>query len=153
MFNLFRKKPDTLVEHRFKKLLISLPSNWEYSMEEGDQQACFDPKSQSTLRINIVEAIPPHLETEEKSIALLTDGQPYTTTLNGCLLTSPVSKDHIEDGNHITLITWRLINIAGEKKILAILTYTVLSEEKDSVKEKGILDLIENTLNNAGLIY
>jgi len=122
-------------------------------MEEGDQQACFDPKSQSTLRINIVEAIPPHLETEEKSIALLTDGQPYTTTLNGCLLTSPVSKDHIEDGNHITLITWRLINIAGEKKILAILTYTVLSEEKDSVKEKGILDLIENTLNNAELIY
>jgi len=153
MFNIFRKKSNTLVEHWFKNLLISLPSSWAYSMEEDGQQACFDPKSQSTLRINIIEAIPPYLETVDESIAFLTDGQPYTTTLKGFLLTSPVSNDYMEEGNHITLITWRLINIAGEKKILAILTYTVLSEEKDSVEEKGIVDLIENTLNNAELIY
>jgi hypothetical protein len=42
-------------------------------------------------------------------------------------------------------------NIGRERKVLAILAYTVLSKEKDSVEEKGILDFIENTLNNAEL--
>jgi len=152
MFNLFRKERNTLIKHRFKNLRISLPSNWNYSMEEGGQQACFDPKSQSTLRINVIETIPPNLETVDASIKLLTDGQPYTTTLKGCLLTIPVSSDYIDDGNHITLVTWRLVNVTGEKKILTILTYTVLSEEKDSMEEKRILDLIGNTLNNAELL-
>ena len=152
MFNLFRKKPDTIVSHRFKNLLISLPSKWKYVMEDGGQQACFDPKSQSTLRISIIEAISPDLETVDESIMLLTDGQSYTTTVTGCLLTTPVSSDHIDDGNLVTLISWRLIDIRGRKKIIAVLNYTVLSEEKDSVKEMGILDLIGNTLNNAELI-
>jgi len=151
MFNLFRKQPNALVKHEFKNLLISLPSNWKYLMEEGDQQACFDPKSQSTLRINIIELIPPDSEPGDKGITLLTGGQAYTTTLKGCLLTNPVNNDYIDGGNHITLITWRLANVSAEKKVLAILTYTVLSEEKDSVQERGILDLIGNSLSNAEL--
>jgi len=151
MFNLFRKKPINLVKHQFKNLLIFLPSNWKYSMEEGDQEACFDPKSQSTLRINIIRSIALQTANAEESIAFLTDDQPSSTTSKGYFLTNPVSNDYTENDTNITLITWRLVKVSDEEKILAILTYTVLSEEKESEKEKEVLGLIEISLNDAEL--
>lgn len=152
MFNLFKKKQFTLVKHQYKNLHISLPSNWEYELEEGDLEACFDPKSQSTLRLHIIKAIAPKGETPEESMKSLTANQPYVTTSKGYLLTNRTYQESVDGGKNITLVTWKLINYVGDKKLIAVLTYTVLSKEKDSAKEKEIFSLIENSLQNAELL-
>ena len=152
MFNLFRKKQITFINHQYKNLLIPLPLNWEYELEEGDLEACFDPKSQSTLRLHIIKSIPPKEETFEENIKSLTANQPYVTTPKGYLLTNRAYRESIEVGKDITLVTWKLINYVGDEKLIAVLTYTVLSGEKDSAREKEILNLIENALQNSELL-
>jgi hypothetical protein len=47
---------------------------------------------------------------------------------------------------------WKLINCAEDEKIVAVLIYTVLSEEKDSVHEKTVFNLLENSLQNSVLL-
>jgi O-antigen/teichoic acid export membrane protein len=59
---------------------------------------------------------------------------------------------NVESGNHITLITWKLINYTGNEKVIAVATYTVLSTEKESKEEKDVFDLIENSLKSAELL-
>jgi len=152
MFNLFRKKQIPSTNHQYKNLLISLPSNWKYELEEGGQEACFDPESQSTLRFNVIKAVPPEGITAEENIKSLTAEQSYIITSKGYILTSPGYKESVEGDHHITLITWKLINNAGDEKIIAVVTYTVLSKEKDSPQEKEISNLIENSLQNADLL-
>lgn len=152
MFNLFKKQQITLIKHQYKNLLISLPLNWKYELEEGNQEACFDPKSQSTLRLNIIRGIPLEEMTYEENIKYLTANQPYVTTSKGYLLTNPAYRESIEGGRNITLITWKLINYADDEKIIVVLTYTVLSEEKDSAHEKEIFNLIKSSLQNSELL-
>lgn len=82
MFNLFKKKQITLINHQYKNLLIPLPLNWVYELEEGDLEACFDPKSQSTLRLHIIKSIPPKEEAFEENIKSLTANQPYVTEMH-----------------------------------------------------------------------
>jgi hypothetical protein len=151
MFNFFKKKQMTLIKHQYKNLLISLPSNWEYELEEGSQEACFDPGSQSTLRLHIIKAIPPPEITTGDNIKFLTANQPHVNTSKGYLLTSPAYSESTESGKNITLVTWKLINCTGDEKIIAVLTYTVLSKEKDSAQEKEIFIMIENSLQNSEL--
>ncbi|MDB4918959.1 hypothetical protein [Mucilaginibacter sp.] len=152
MFNLFKKKQIPSINHQHKNLLISLPLNWKYEFEEGDQEACFDPKSQSTLRLNVIKVTPPEGKTPEENIKDLTVNQPYVTTSKGYLLTKPAYRESLEDGNNITLVTWKLINYDGDEKTIAVLSYTVLSEEKDSEQEKEIFNLLENSLQNSELL-
>lgn len=149
MFNLFKKQFINLVNHQYKNLVIALPESWKYEPEEEDQEACFDPKSQSTLRINIIKAIPPKGAPPEENIKNLTDNQQFVTTSKGYLLTAPSYSKSIDLGKKITLISWRLVNNAGHEKIIVVFTYTVLTEEKESTKEKGIINLIESSLQNA----
>ena len=153
MFNLFKskKKQITFIDHQYKNLRISLPVHWEYELEEGEQEACFDPKSPSTLRLHMIKAIPPEGVSSEENIRSLTADQPYVTTSKGYLLTKPTYSEFVDGSKNITLITWKLINYTGDEKIIAVVTYTVLSEEKDSVPEKGIFNLIENSLQNSEL--
>ncbi len=152
MFNLFKKQPIKLVKHQYKNLVIKLPVNWKYELEEGDLEACFDPKSQSTLRLHVIKAVSQKDETSEESINSLTGSNPYVITLKGYLSTKPTYSNTTESGKNITLITWKLINIIGDEKIIAVLTYTVLSEEKDSNQEKGMIAMIESSLNNSELV-
>jgi hypothetical protein len=42
-----------------------------------------------------------------------------------------------------------LIDNSRPEKVIIIVTYTMLSEEKDSTQEKGIITLIGNSLKNA----
>lgn len=153
MFNLLKKKQAALVPHRYKALHIDLPSHWQYESEGEDQEACFDPKSQSTLRFNfnIIRVVPPNGTTGEENVKLLTADQPYITTTGGYLLTGPSFKVSADNSINITLITWRLINHVGAEKIMAVITYTVLSAEKESAQEKEIFNLLENSLQNAEL--
>jgi hypothetical protein len=150
MFNLFNKKQLALIRHQHKNLLISFPSHWKYELEQGDQEACFDPKSQSTQRLNIIKVISHKEMTTEDTIKSLTNDQPYITTPEGYLLTGPVYKETTEDLKNITLVTWKLINYTGDEKIVAVLTYTVLSE-KDLPQEKEIFKLIEKSLRASEL--
>jgi hypothetical protein len=152
MFNLFKKKEVGLIIHQYKNLLIDLPLNWEYELEAGDQEACFDPKSQSTLRLHIIKAIPPSEITTEENIKSLTNNQPYGTTSKGYILTSPDYRESIESGKNIIHITWKLINYTSDEKIIAVVIYTVLLEESESTQEKAVLNLIENSLQNAMLL-
>ena len=151
MFNLFKKQQTELIKHQYKNLVISLPSNWKYELEEGDLEACFNPKSQSTLRVHIIKAISNEDKNSEESIKSLTSGNPYGYTKKWHLLTKPSFSETVEGGKNITLITWRLINNEKNEKIVAVLTYTVLSNEKDTEQEKGIISLVENSLQEAGL--
>ncbi|MFC0518049.1 hypothetical protein ACFFGT_27795 [Mucilaginibacter angelicae] len=151
MFNLFKKKQIPLIKHQYRNLTIVLPSHWQYELEGEDQEACFDPKSQSTLRFNIVKAMPPTGATDEENIKFLTADQPYITTAGGYLLTGPAFKESVDSGNNISLITWKLINYTGAEKIMAVITYTILSAEKESAQEKEIFNLLENSLQNAEL--
>lgn len=151
MFNIFKKSESNIGNHRYKNLSIDLPGNWEYELEQGDQQACYDPKSQSTLRIHILEVTPPE-QTIDQAIQTLTAGIPYHTTSKGLLLTNSTSFDTLEGNQNITLVTWRLINHKLMQKIVAVLTYTVLTAEKDSIKEKEIISLIDSSLRSADLI-
>jgi hypothetical protein len=150
MFNLFKKQRDTLHKHQYKNLSIDLPSDWEYELEEGNQQSCYDPKSQSTLRINILRAIPPH-QSADDLIEALTDNQPYLTTSKGYLLVSPTYFDTSESGINITLVTWKLINLKAAQKLIAVLTYTVPSAEINSTKEKETISQLEILIQNADL--
>jgi len=68
--------------------------------------------------------------TAEENIKFLTANQSYVTTLKGYLLTGPAYSESKERGETITLITWKLIKYTGNIQIMAILTYTVLSDQK-----------------------
>lgn len=149
MYNLFRKKQLSLKEHRYINLIIDLPAHWQYEFEGEDQEACFDPKSQSSLRFNIIEAIPPQGVTVDENIEFLVAGQPYATTVHGNILAGPAYKESADGGKEITLITWRLIK---PEKTMAIITYTVLSAEKETASEKETLKLIRTSLQNAQLL-
>ena len=150
MLDFFKKRRVKLCEHQYKNLLIPLPSHWEYQLEEGDIQACYDPKSQSTLRIHIIKAI--HRGTYmERDIEALTNDQPYVTTSRGYLLVNPTYVNSHENGQNITLVTWRLVNHTPIQKLIAVLTYTVISTEIESKKEKQTISLIENCLQKAEL--
>ncbi|SEO80374.1 hypothetical protein SAMN05192574_11388 [Mucilaginibacter gossypiicola] len=148
MFNLFRKKQIPLITHQYKNLIIALPAHWQYESEGEDQEACFDPKSKSTLRFNIIGAIPPDGISEDENLKLLIADLPYATTVHGNLLAGPAYKESEDNGTKITLITWRLIK---PEKTMAVITYAVLSAEKDSTSEKEILTLIRTSLLNAQL--
>lgn len=137
--------------HQYKNLSIELPSHWEYELEEGELQSCYDPKSQSTLRIHILTAIPPR-QSADDLIEALTNNQPYLTSSKGHLLVGPTYFDTTESETNITLVTWKLINHKAEKKLIAVLTYTVLSSEIKSAKEKETISIIENSIQNADLI-
>lgn len=150
MFNIFKKQQNTLGKHQYKNLSIALPAHWKYELEEGDQQACYDPKSQSTLRINILKAKPPQ-QTADQTIQSLTDDQPYLSTSKGYLLTHPTYFDTTEGGQNITLVTWRLIDHQPAQKTIAVFTYTILSAELKSEKEKETISMIENSLQEADL--
>ncbi len=149
MFNLFKKQQS--VSHSYKNLTLALPSAWEYELEEGDLEACFDPKSQGTLRLHIIKAVSPENKTAEEDIKSLTSNEPYITTQNGYLLTNSTCTSTTESGKNLTLISRRLINAKGKEKIIAVLTYTVLTAEKDNSQEKEVLNLIEESLKNAKL--
>jgi len=151
MFNLFSKQPVKLVRHQFKNLSIDLPFNWHYEMEEADQEACFDPTSNSTLRINIIMAIPPDGLTTSDRLKILTNNQSFVTTTKEYFLTEPLYSESIESGQNITLISWKLINNTNHDTIIAILAYTVLTAKLNSKKEKDFLSLIENSLRSADL--
>lgn len=133
-------------------MVIQLPVSWKYELEEGDLEACFDPKSQSTLRLHIIKASSPADKTSDENIKSLTGNQSYVTTLKGYLLTKPTRSDTTESGKNITIITWKLINPTGDEKIIAVLTYTILSEEKDSEQEKGMIAILESSLNDSELV-
>ena len=148
MFNLFRKKQIPLITHQYKNLIIALPAHWQYESEGEDQEACFDPKSKSSLRFNIMEAIPPEGISEDENLKLLIAGLPYATTVHGTILAGPAYKESEDNGVMIMLITWRLIK---PEKTIAVITYTVLSAEKDSASEKKTLNLIRTSLLNAQL--
>lgn len=150
MLDSFKKQPK-LIGHQFKNLFIQLPSNWEYGIEAGDQEACFDPDAQSTLRFHIIKAVSLTEITTLEKIKSLTLNQPYIVTKNGLLLTEPVYEATTEDTIDITLITWMLINYESIEKIITVATYTVLSAEKDSKREKDVIDLIEKSLRNSEL--
>jgi len=149
MFNLFKKRQGSLVKHRYRNLFIYLPDHWVYDVEQGAQEACYDPNSQSTLRIKIITAKHPEETTNEEDIKSLTGNRPYTTTKKGYLLTKPDCIESVESNKEITLVTWRLIDNSRPEKVIIIVTYTMLSEEKDSTQEKGIITLIGNSLENA----
>jgi hypothetical protein len=149
MFNLFKKQKEKLINHQFKNLLISLPLHWKFEFEEDGQEACFDPKSKSTLRINIIKAIPPKDANSVEIIKSLTHNQSYITTSKGYLLTDSAYRESVESGYDITLITWRLINNSDYERIIAVLTYTVLTAEKELPEEKEIFELIEDSLQSA----
>ncbi|QKJ30050.1 hypothetical protein HQ865_09865 [Mucilaginibacter mali] len=151
MLNLFKKKSIMLIKHQYKNLLIDLPANWEYELEQDEQEACFDPSCQSTLRLNIIKVIPSDGASNEQNIEALTGNQQFMTTQNGYLLTKANYRDSIDSGENITLVSWRLISNAGYEKIMAVVTYTVLKKEKNSKKEKMIIHLIENSLKNSEL--
>ena len=74
------------------------------------------------------------------------------TTKNGYTLTNPKYVDYIENGHKIILVTWKLIDNSKEEKIMAVITYTVLSSEKDSEKEKSQINLIQKSLENAKFV-
>ncbi|HKG06992.1 MAG TPA: hypothetical protein VKB19_11065 [Pedobacter sp.] len=150
MFNIFKKSKSNIGNHRYKNLSIDLPTNWKYELEPGDQQACYDPKSQSTLRIHILLTTPPE-QTTDQGIQTLTAGIPYLTTSKGLLLTNSTSLDTLEENQNITLVTWRLINNKTVPQIIAVLTYTVLTVEKDSIEENEIISMINNSLQRADL--
>jgi hypothetical protein len=151
MFNIFKKPKSNINNHCFKNLSIDLPSNWEYEFEHEDQQACYDPKSQSTLRINILQVTPPK-ETIHQTIQTLTANSPYITTSKGLLLTNSTYFDTLEGDQNITLVTWRLINYKSVQITMAIFTYTVLTADKNSTKEKEIISFIDNSLQSAVLM-
>ncbi len=151
MFSIFKKDGNTLQKHQYKYLTISLPSNWQYELEDLDIEACFDPNSQSTLRISFIKARPPKNITEEENIATLTSNQPYVYTKNKYILTNSSCCNTQENNIDLVVITWMLIDNSDLIKIAAIITYTILSSEKDTAKEKGVINLIENSLNEAEL--
>jgi hypothetical protein len=151
MFNLFKKEQVTLLKHQYKNLLISLPSNWSYEFDGNEQEACFDPKSKSTLRLHIIKAVAHQTVSFEEDLKNLTGNQPYTTTTRGYLLQGPLYRESVDNGQEIILITWKLINYVGLEKIIAVLTYTVLKMEQDSSSEKEIFKMIESSLHNAEL--
>lgn len=149
---MFKTSKNNVGNHRYKNLSIDLPTNWEYELEQGDQQACYDQKSQSTLRIHILQVTPPE-QTTDQTIQTLTADTPYITTSKGLLLTNSTYLNTIEGNQNITLVTWRLINHKPVRQIIAILTYTILTAEKDSTEEKEIISMIDNSLLSADLIY
>jgi hypothetical protein len=151
MFNLFKKEQVTLLKHQYKNLLISLPSNWSYEFDGNEQEACFDPKSKSTLRLHIIKAVAHQTVSFEEDLKNLTGNQPYTTTTRDYLLQGPLYRESVDNGQEIILITWKLINYVGLEKIIAVLTYTVLKMEQDSSSEKEIFKMIESSLHNAEL--
>ncbi|WP_162997105.1 hypothetical protein [Mucilaginibacter kameinonensis] len=129
-------------------MIINLPAHWQYEFEGENQEACFDPKSKSTLRFNIIEVIPPPGITEEENLKFLIADLSYATTVHGNLLAGPAYKESDDNGTMITLITWRLIK---PERTMAVITYTVLSAEKDSSSENETLKLIRTSLLNARL--
>ena len=149
MLSFFKKNGNTLQKHQYKYLTVSLPSNWQYELENTDTEACFDPTSKSTLRISFIEVRPPENITEEQNINALTFDQAYTYTKNKYILTNSSCDSAVDNNNDLTVITWMLIDNFDYIKIVAIITYTVLSAEKDTVKEKDIINLIENSLKEA----
>jgi len=148
MFNLFRKRIP-LITHQYKNLIIALPAHWQYEFEGEDQEACFDPKSKSILRFNIIETIPPEGISEDENLKLLVVDLPYATTVHGNLLAGPAYKESSDNGTMITLVTWRLIK---PERMMVVINYTVLSAEKDSSSEKETLKLIRTSLLNAQLL-
>ena len=138
-----------MVRHEYKNFALNLPNNWLYEKEEGDIEACFDPTSKSTLRIHLMKLRPPVNASQAEKIKVLTGGLQYTFTDFGYMLTiANVFQKH--KNNDIDLITWRIIKLPenGEADI-ALLSYTVLSVEKDSEKERGIINDLEKSFKEA----
>lgn len=152
MFNFLKKKEVSLVEHQYKNLFLFLPSNWIYEKEEGDLEACYDKKSSSTLRLHIITFLMSQNKTPEGDLLKGMDNDINITTKNGYTLTNPKYVDYIENGHKIILVTWKLIDNSKEEKIMAVITYTVLSSEKDSEKEKSQINLIQKSLENAKFV-
>lgn len=76
MFNFFKKHNVGFTKHRYRYLTICLPSNW-LCEEEGDIEACFNPKHQSTMRISFIKANSKVLRTLEDEFKSLTSDKPY----------------------------------------------------------------------------
>ncbi|GAB3920616.1 hypothetical protein GCM10028827_02640 [Mucilaginibacter myungsuensis] len=132
--------------------MIDLPSHWQYELEEGDLEACFDPNSQSTLRLYIIKAVAPLHSSSEQNIADLTSGLPYIITSDDLVLTKFISEDIKEGNSELTILTWRLIDVKSIEKIAAIITYTVLSDRINSTSEKEAVQMIERSLQTAKFI-
>lgn len=151
MFDFFKKNKNLSIKHQFKNLSLALPVHWIYELEEAEQQACYDPKSQSTLRINIMKVVTPEHQSVADQISDLTGDQPNVITPKGYLLVNPSYFDTVDNGQSITLITWRLINPKSSQKLIAVLTYTVLQSEIDKSNEKDTISMIADSLLQADL--
>ena len=115
---------------------LDLPENWVYEKEQDDIEACFDTKSQCTLHIYLIQVKGPEGSTKEEKIKSLTGGLDYTLTNLGYFPTDSQTKETIEQNNKLTVFSWRLIQMFGSNEAnVIILTYTVLTAQKDSEKE------------------
>jgi len=149
MFNFFKKPKDTFKKHQFKQLSMDLPGHWQFEMEQDEQQACYDPKSQSTLRINILTVRKLDVDPSNVDLNALTGDLPYKMNSNGLLLVNPTYLDTTEGGQRIVLVTWRLINAKALEKIIAVFTYTVLRAELDTAHEQGVISMVSSSLMHA----
>ena len=151
MFN-FKKKTEKSTKHVFKDLAISLPSNWKFETEDGEIEACFDPDKSSTFRIHVMRVSSTESKSIEGKITDLTGGQKYTTLENGFILTNTQAREVIEQGIELTVYTRRLIHLSNEIAKMAILTYTFITIEKDSIFEKETIAFLEEAMLNAEFI-
>ncbi len=142
--------------HKYKNLTLSLPLTWQYSLEdvEGGVEAeiCFDPQSESALRLSIIKFInPENSKTVEDVVDIATSSKSYVITTTGCYLTNQEFENAVEAEKDITLMSRRLVNIKGEEVTIVVVTYTFLTSEKNTPYEKETLNLLENSLQNATL--
>lgn len=68
------------------------------------------------------------------------------------MLTEPSSSRFEENGRNLEVVTWRLINSSSSEKLIAVITYTMLSSERSTPYENEVVKLIENSLIDADLI-
>jgi hypothetical protein len=139
-----------MIKHQYKNITLDLPKNWVYKKEQGDIEACFDPQSQSTLRIHLMQVKAPEGSSEEKRIKSLTGGLDYTLTKLGYFITNPQIKETVEQNNKLTVFSWRLIQILNSDGAnIIILTYTILATQKDSEQEKKMVKELQNSFEEA----
>jgi hypothetical protein len=147
--DVFQKRNGDSVQHLYQDVSLSLPSHWKYE-DEGDMEACFDPASNSTLRLHIIKFTVPDGEEPATTLAKSLSSQPYVATPKGYFLTVPPVELHkTERGRPITLVNWKLASLAGVQKIMVVATYTVLAESRESALEQGQIAMIGNALKGA----
>ncbi|MFA6554546.1 MAG: hypothetical protein WCS89_03490 [Candidatus Paceibacterota bacterium] len=146
-----------MVKHQYKNLILDLPKNWVYEKEQGDIESCFDPNSKSTFRINVMQMKSPEdwsKETRIKSlVSAFASNLDYIVTSRGYFLTKIQLKETSDQGNKISLFSWRIIQLFDNGHAnVAVLTYTILSNERDSKEEKDVITKLENSFAEATFV-